>query len=207
MQGSGQLKDLSRVERGVAGKLFTNFYSYFNVLYQRNAELYRRTKFKDPMSFGMFVADAIILNMLPVLFSVALKELLKGSCEDWECIVKKLGTEQLGYLMGQMILLRDIAPAVNAALGGESNPYSGPVSLRLFNDLNKLGKETGQIWAEGTDGVDLKFAQSLINVGGLALHYPAGQINATIDGIVAIERGDVEGVGVLAALMAGPPKN
>lgn len=206
-QGSGQLKDLSRVERGVAGKLFTNFYSYFNVLYQRNAELYRRTKFKDPMSFGLFVADAVILNMLPVLFSVALKELLKGSCEDWECIVKKLGTEQLGYLMGQMILLRDIAPAVNAALGGESNPYSGPVSLRLFNDLNKLGKETGQIWAEGTDGVDLKFAQSLINVGGLALHYPAGQINATIDGIVAIERGDVEGVGVLTALMAGPPKN
>lgn len=207
-QGSGQMKDLARVERGNAvSTLFTNFYSYLNVTYNLNAGIYRRTKFNDPLSLGMFAADMIILNTLPVLFSVALKEMIKGSCEDWECILKKLGTEQLGYLMGQMILLRDTTAAANAALGGDIHQGNGPTSLRLFADIIKLGGETGQIWTEGTDAVDLKLAQSLINVGGLVAHYPAGQINATIDGIAAIERGDVEGVGVLTALMAGPPKN
>ena len=201
-QSGGQLKDLAKVQRGSPlQKIFTNFYSYFSATYNLNVEAVRRTNFLSPSQVALLATDMIILNTVPVLFSVALKEMLKGGCgDDLECLAGKLGHEQLNFLFGQMVLLREAGVAIDAATGGEGFGYQGPAGLRFFADLYKLGTQTQQ------GDADIAFFKSANQVAGAILHYPAGQINATAEGIMAIESGKVDGMGILPALIAGPPK-
>lgn len=202
-QSGGQLKDLAKVQRGSpVFKLFTNFYSYFSATYNLNIESYRRTSFKNPAEIGLFAADMLILNTLPVVFSLALKEMLKGGCEegDLECLAGRLAHEQLGFLMGQMILLREAGSALDAATGGQGFGYTGPAGLRFFSDLYRLGQQVEQ------GDADLALFKAANAVGGTLLHYPAGQVNTTLEGVIAIEKGEVEGVGIVSALVAGKPR-
>jgi hypothetical protein len=149
----------------------------------------------------MLATDMLLLNTVPIVFSVALKELLKGGCgDDLECLGEKLASEQLNFLFGQMVLLREAGVAIDVAAGGQGFGYQGPAGLRFFADLYKLGAQTNQGEA------DIAFFKAANQVAGAILHYPAGQINATMEGIIAIEEGKVEGVNVLTALIAGPPK-
>jgi len=202
-QSGGQLKDLAKVQRGgPLFKLFTNFYSYFSATYNLNVESYRKTSFKSPSEVGIFAADMLILNTLPVIFSLALKEALKGGCadDDMECLADRFAHEQLGFLMGQMILLREAGAGVDVAFGGAGYGYKGPAGLRFFGDLYSLGQQTGQ------GDADMALFKAANQVGGALLHYPAGQINSTLEGIMAIENGDVEGTGIVPALLAGKPR-
>lgn len=202
-QSGGQLKDLAKAQRGSPiFKLFTNFYSYFSATYNLNVEAYRRTSFRSPSEVGMLAVDLLILNTVPVVMAVALKELLKGGCEDddIECLLGRIGHEQLNFLMGQMILLREAGAALDVATGGGGFGYSGPAGLRFFGDLYKLGQQAGQGEA------DLAFFKAANQVAGAVLHYPAGQINSTVEGIVEVEKGNVEGVSILPALIAGKPR-
>jgi hypothetical protein len=201
-QSGGQLKDLAKVQRGSPlFKIWTNFYSYFSATYNLNVEAYRRTDFRSPVSVMALAVDAVLLNTVPVLFSLALKELLKGECDyDLECLTKKLGHEQLNFLFGQMILLREAGTAVDVAVGGNAYGYSGPAGLRFFADLYKTGQQVQQGEA------DMALFKAANATAGAVLHYPASQINRTVEGIIAVEEGRVEGLSILPALVAGPPR-
>ena len=202
-QSGGQLKDLARVQRGSPlFKIFTNFYSYFSAAYNLNVEAVRRTDFKSPSQVGILAVDMVLINIVPVIFSVALKQMLKGECDvdDIECLAENYAQEQMGHFMGQMILLREAGAAVAVASGGAGYGYQGPAGLRFFGDLYKAGTQINQGEA------DMALFKSVNSAGGALLHYPAGQINSTVEGIMAIERGDVEGVSILPALISGPPK-
>ena len=202
-QSSGMTKDLASIQRGSPGlKIFTNFFSYFITTYNLNIEAVRRTDFMRPGEVAMLGVDLLLLNTVPVLFAVALKEAVKGGCgDDLECLADKLAREQVSYLLGQMILLREIAGGVDAATGGQQFGYKGPAGLRFFGDLYQTGVQVNQGEA------DLPMFKSLNNVAGAVLHYPAGQINNTVEGIIAVENGDVEGASILPALLFGPPKD
>ena len=142
-----------------------------------------------------------MLNTVPVLFSLALMEMLKGDCgDDLECLAKKLKAQQLSFLFGQMILLREVGVAVSAATGGSSYGYGGPAGLSFFADLVKTGQQVQQ------GEVDAALLKSANKAAGAILHYPAAQINRTVEGIIAVEEGRVEGVSILPALVAGPPR-
>ena len=183
-------------------KMFTNFYSYFSATYNLNIEAVRKADFKSPVAVAGLAVDLLILNTIPVIFSLALKEMLKGECDyDLECLAEKLGHEQAGFLFGQMVLLREVGAAVDVATGAKGYGYSGPAGLRFFSDLYKLGQQAGQGEA------DLATFKAANNVAGALLHYPAGQINTTLEGIMAVEDGRVEGISILPALIAGPPKH
>lgn len=202
-QSGGQIKDLASIQRGSpVQKLFTNFYSYFSATYNLNVETVRRTDFRDPASVGLMAVDLLLLNAAPVLFAVALKNMMKGGCDwgDTECLVDKVAQEQVSFLMGQMVVLREVAVAGQAVIGGDAYGYQGPAGLRFFSDLYKLGTQVEQ---GDADFAAFKAANS---VAGALFHYPAGQINSTLDGILAIEDGRVEGVSILPALIAGAPK-
>jgi hypothetical protein len=202
-QSGGQIKDLASIQRGSpVQKLFTNFYSYFSATYNLNVETVRRTDLRDPASVGLMAVDLLLLNAAPVLFAVALKNMMKGGCDwgDTECLVEKVAQEQISFLMGQMVVLREVAVAGQAVIGGDAYGYQGPAGLRFFSDLYKLGTQVEQ---GDADFAAFKAANS---VAGALLHYPAGQINSTLDGILAIEDGRVEGVSILPALIAGAPK-
>lgn len=203
-QSGGQLKDLARVQRGrPVWKLFTNFYSYFSAVYNLNIEAVRRTSFKSPSQIGLLMADMVLLNMLPVLFTVALKNILRPECEwdDLECLAKGYAKDQVSHFMGQHILLREAAPSVEGLLTGKSYGYQGPAGLRFYNEVNKLGVQVGQGEA------DMPLFKTAMATGGVLLHLPTGQVTNTIEGIMAVERGDVEGISILPALLAGPPKD
>jgi hypothetical protein len=203
-QTGGEIKDLAGVQKGSQGqKLFTNFYSYFSALYNLNVENYRTKKLTDPMEFADFVATALLLNVMPVIYSVALKNLLKGECDwdDGECLLQRYKSEQMSTIFGQMIGVRDLGIAVDVATGGNAYGYSGPPSLKFFSEIYRFGQQTEQ------GEVDMPMFKAANNALGILLHYPAGQINSTVDGMLAIERGEVEGVNIFGALISGAPKD
>jgi hypothetical protein len=203
-QTGGEIKDLAGVQKGSQGqKLFTNFYSYFSALYNLNVENFRTKKLTNPTEFADFVTTALLLNVMPVIYSVALKNLLKGECawDDTECLLNRYKSEQMSAIFGQMIGVRDIGIAADVATGGDAFGYSGPPSLKFFSEIYKFGQQVDQGEA------DMPMFKALNSAGGILFHYPAGQINSTLEGMMAIERGEVEGVSIFGALISGPPRD
>lgn len=191
-QGGGHIKDLARVQRGSPFMaLWTSFYSYFNVTFNRNYEAIKRTNFKKPESIGRLAVDLFIINSLPVVLTSLMVAALKGEDDDPEKLAKKIAQDQLGYLMGQMILMREIGSAMMGYQG-----YSGPAGARFFSEAGKLAKQAAQ------GELDEAFVRSLNQVGGIVFQYPATQIDRTARGFDALANGKTENP---AVLLFGPP--
>lgn len=200
-QSSGMIFDLAKIQRGSPiAKLFTNFYSYFSATYNLNVETIRKGA-KTPSEVLAMASDLFVINIMPVIFSTALHEMLKPECNgDIECLGEKLAEEQISYIMGLTLPTRELGAGVPKLFGLETYEYKGPAGLRPFIDVASLQTQLAQGEA------DAALYRSLNKVAGAVLHYPAGQVNNTIEGIIAIENGEVEGVGVVQALLAGPPR-
>jgi hypothetical protein len=83
--------------------------------------------------------------------------------------------------------------------GGEYDGHTGPAGARI-SGLYHAGVQATQL------EMDMAAFKAFNSVGGAWLQHPAGQINTTIAGIRAIERGKVEGIGVLQVLAGGAPR-
>lgn len=201
-QSGGMTKDLAGVQRGSPiQRLFTNFYSYFSATYNLNIEAVRRTSFKSPSEVGVLAVNMLLLNVVPVIFGLALKEATKGECgDDLDCLAEKLAQEQVSYMLGQVVLLRELSASASAIIGDDNFGYQGPAGLRFFNEVYKTGVQLGQ------GDFDQPLFKAVNNSLGTVFHYPAGFVNNVADGIVAVEEGRVEGVSILPALIFGPPK-
>lgn len=198
-QGGGQTKDLAAIQRGGAGlKLFTTFYSFFSTTYNLTAEVQARTNFKDPISVLKYAMDMALLYTIPAAIGTVVKASLKGELDDRDKLKKNLIADGIAYRLGTMVLVRETTQAVQAARGvGGGMGYTGPASVRFFEDIFKLGQQIGQ------GEVDAQFWKALNNVGGVLFHYPAGQLNRTAEGIAAMADGKTENPGVL---LVGPSK-
>lgn len=191
-QGGGQNKDLARIQRGgPLLKLWTNFYSYFNTTYNLTREVAGRTDVKDPASVAKSAVDMLLLYTIPSVMVSLLKGAIIGD-DDEDELADRLWRDQLGYLFGSMVGLREISAAFSGF-----NGYSGPAGTRFFSEIARLGKQAEQGEA------DAPFLKSLNNVGGILFHYPAGQINRTIEGANALYNGETDSP---AALIFGKPK-
>jgi tetratricopeptide (TPR) repeat protein len=191
-QGGGQIKDLSGIQRTKGLELLTVFYGFFNTTFNNTAEAYGRTNFKKPGEVTLFAADMVLLYSLPALLSTLLKAALSGDWDDEEKLAKKIAGDQISYLLGTVVGVREMTAGVQAATGtGEGFGYSGPAATRLYVDLFKLGQQAHQ------GEVDEAFLKSLNSVGGTLLHYPSGQINRTLSGINALSDGKTENPGAL----------
>lgn len=206
-QGGGQIKDLAEVQRGPAAwKLFTNFYSFFSTTYNLAVERTKATDIKNPLEVGRLAVDYLLLFIVPATLGALLKAALKaalnaalkGESDDEDKLLKKIAAENLSYLLGTMVLLRELAPAVQKAAGvSEFNiGYGGPAGLRFFQELDRLGTQIGQ------GDIDGSFLKALNNVGGVLFHYPAGQVNRTVEGAVSMMEGR-DGPG---AMVFGPTR-
>jgi hypothetical protein len=190
-QGGGQLKDLSAIQRGSPlQKLFTNFYSFFNTTYNLTRDAVGRTNFKSPASVGLLAVDFLLLYSLPAALATLMKAALHAGDDGEDKLVKQLIADQLTYLFGTVVGLRELAGGVQTAMGLPGD-YSGPASVRFFAEVAKLTKQVGQGEA------DEAFFKALDSVGGILFHYPAGQINATVDGVVSISQGKTNNPGAL----------
>jgi hypothetical protein len=187
-QGSGGVKDQSAIERGSPlQKFFTTFYSFFNTALNLGVQ-----KTMNSESKAKLAADYLLLYAVPVVLAAALKDALtSGDSGDWddpEKLLKKLIGEQISYVFGLMMGVRELTGAVQAATNTSQygSDYSGPAGLRMIADFAKLGKQVGQ------GELDDSLRKSIINVAGELLRLPAAQINRTITGINALNDGKTQ---------------
>lgn len=197
-QGSGQIKDLAQIQRGgPLQKLFTNFYSFFSTTHNLAVE---KTKQKagSPKEWPSLVLDYLLLYSVPAVLAALLRHALKG--EDDDELAKNLIGEQISYLLGTMVGLREITAGVQKALGVAqfNTAYGGPAGLRVLQEIDKLGQQIGQ------GDADMALFKAADNVAGILFHYPSGQINRTVDGAVSLIEGNTQNP---AALIAGPEKH
>lgn len=185
-QGGGQIKDLAEVQRGnPLLKLFTNFYSYFNVLYNLTTEqTKKRVKAKE---YAGLMGDYLLLMVVPAVMSAIIRNAVKGE-DDEDEYAKAIASELVGYPFGMFVGLREVAGAAQLA-AGVGNPafgYSGPAGLRFFAEMNKLGVQVGQ------GELDMALFKAANNVGGLLFHYPASQVNRAVEGSAALIDGETQ---------------
>lgn len=198
-QGAGQIGDLAGIQRGGTGlKLFTTFYNFFNSTFNLTAEAVGRTDFKKPKDVGLLAVDLALLWIIPSIISTAIKLSLKGDWDDEEKVVRTFIADQLSYLLGSMVGLRELGAAGQAITGSGGGDYTGPASVRIFADTAKLMKQARQGEA------DMAFFKALASVTGVLFHLPAGQVMATADGVAALADGRTENPGAL--LVGAPPK-
>jgi hypothetical protein len=189
-QGGGQIKDLAGMQKGNEyKKLFTNFYSFFNVLHNRMAENHRATDYRDPLSVGKAATNYLLLFVLPTVWMMALKEAMRGDGEDDDELLAKYAKEQLAYIMGTTILGREMASAIS------DFDYRGPTGLRFFTEVGKLYKQSMQ------GEIDMPWFKAAMNTAGTLLHFPTAQLVRMWEGGQAYLDGEA---GPQAALV-GPP--
>lgn len=202
-QSGGQVKDLAAIQRGNGfKKLFTTFYGYFSTVYNLSVERTKATNFKDPRQILNLSGDYLMLYIAPAMMGALIKAALTNGTEDFEDpekLAKMLANEQLSYLMGTMVGLREMTGAAQTALGVNTynTGYGGPAGLRVFNELYKVGQQVNQGEA------DAALRRSVVNVAGVTLHLPSTQINRTLDGLTAIWDGKTANP---LALATGGPK-
>jgi Large polyvalent protein associated domain 22/ADP-Ribosyltransferase in polyvalent proteins len=192
-QGSGGTKDQSAIERGGPfGKLFTTFYSFFNTAFNLGVGQTMTQGNKAKLA-----ADYLLLFTVPAIFGAALKDAMTaGDSGDWddpEKLLKKLVGEQLGFLFGLMVGVREMAGAAQALTGTAqySTDYSGPAGVRFLADAVKLAKQLHQ--GELDDGL----RKAVINTAGELLRLPSAQVNRTITGFNALADGKTQNPGAL----------
>jgi hypothetical protein len=198
-QGSGQMKDLAGIQRGgPLHKLFTNFYSFFNVAYNLGVE---RTKAAarnpTPSAIGRLAVDYALLYVAPAVIMALIKHAMFGKDDDPNDLQKRLASEELSYLLGLMVGLREAGGAVMGATG-----YQGPAGTRFFSELGRLSTQAQHAVRSGDASANL--LKDINNVAGILLHYPAAQLNRTVGGAAAMLEGRTHNP--MSLLLGPPPK-
>lgn len=194
-QGGGQIKDLAGIQRGgPILKLWTNFYSYFNVTYNLLSDRTQELKRIGPADLPYYAVDVLLLTALPSMLATIMHTALKGNDDDWELktLVKNIAKDGVNYNLGLMIGLREIGGALTGDAG-----YRGPAGARFFAEIANVGKQVEQ------GDVDEALFRSINNTAGILLHYPSGQVDRTVRGTQAMAEGEA---GPLAPVV-GPPRN
>jgi len=197
-QGSGYIKDLASAQRGSAYlKLLTNFYSFFNVTYNRAAEAYRQTKARpSPTTVARLAGDYLLLLVVPAVLGSLLRDALAGEDEP-EQLVENAIREQLSYVLGTMVFLREGASAL------QGFPYEGPAGLRPIAAMSRFIRQASDAIVEGDPrAITSAGARGLNTAAGALFHYPAGQVDRTVRGAIALLEGETWNP---LALLVGPP--
>ncbi len=205
-QGSGFLKDLSKIQRANEfGKLFMQFGGFFNKTYQlmrssvnANATLTKVGPISVPLpdspaAIARLAGSFALLVSLPAVGMSLFKEAVRpssdndGTAEFW---AKHLAKDNLSYLLNTMVLGRELTGALSGF------DYSGPAGLRSFSLTTQLFKQIGQG----------EFDAGLVRSAGLTVGsfwgMPAVQLDRIIRGMIYMnEHGSVN---PLPAIV-GPP--
>ncbi|MFN3543719.1 MAG: JAB domain-containing protein [Thiobacillus sp.] len=193
-QGSGQTKDLSAIERGgPALRLFTVFYSFMNTAL--NLGVAQTMGANTPAKRAKLAVDYLMLYTVPAVLGYTLKAAITpgdSGDDDLEEIAKKLAAEQLGYLMGLMVVVREFNEVAKMVTGNPSFGYSGPAGLRGITDAQKFGQQAMQ------GEFDDAFRKSAVNLIGDFTGLPAAQINRTLTGTQALAEGKTENPAAVA---------
>lgn len=195
-QGGGEVKDLAAIERGnPAMKLFTVFYSFMNTALNLGVAQ-GATAQRTVAGRAKLAADMLLLYTVPAVLGSLLKDALTpgdGGDDDWEKLARKLAAEQLSYLMGLFLLVREFQGVAKIVTGaGGARDYSGPAGSRLVGDVYSFATQASQ------GEFDDAFRKATINLVGDLLGLPAAQANRTITGVQALAEGKTENPAAIA---------
>ncbi|MGL4272093.1 MAG: hypothetical protein ACRCTO_07340, partial [Pseudomonas paracarnis] len=195
-QGGGQTKDLSAIERGgPAQKLFTVFYSFMNTALNIGVE---KTMSADtPAKKAKLAVDYAMLYVVPAVLGFFLKAILTpgdSGDDDPEKLAKKLLANQIDYLMGLMVVVREFGEAAKTVTGANDmgRDYTGPAGLRLIADTVSMAKQAHQ------GEFDDAFRKAAVNMVGDMFGLPSAQINRTITGTKALAEGKTDNPAAVA---------
>lgn len=186
-QGGGQTKDLSAIERGgPAQRLFTVFYTFMNTALNVGAG--QTMSANTPAKRAKLAVDYAMLYVVPAVLGYFIKNAFTpgdSGDDDPEKIAKKLLANQIDYLMGLMVVVREFGEAAKIVSGANDmgRDYTGPAGLRLVADTVALAKQAHQ------GEFDTAFRKAAINVIGDLFGLPSAQVNRTITGTEALVEG------------------
>lgn len=190
-QGGGQTKDQSAIERGgPALRLFTVFYSFMNTAL--NVGVAQTMTANTPAKRAKLAADYLLLYVAPAVLGFALKNALtpgdSGDGDDMEELAKKLVKEEITFLMGLMVVVREFGEVAATLTGTTDRPrdYSGPAGVRMIGDAGTAAKQIRQ------GEFDDAFRKAMVNIIGDLFGLPAAQINRTITGAKALKEGETD---------------
>lgn len=146
-QGAGGVKDLAAIQRHhELMRLYTTFYSYFNVLYNLGSERIRQFKDKD-INVAQLTASAFFLWFAPAVLS----EIIAGRGPDDEDEWDQWALNKIGaYPFQSMVLVRDIANGVLGDYGYNAAPAFEAIE-RTSGALKAVGESalTDEEWSRG----------------------------------------------------------
>lgn len=198
-QMSGGPKDLAAVQRkdGLM-KALTIVYSYFNLLYNRQADLVHSMKTAQGVKDYLVAFErTIFLIALPAV----LAPLMTGSGpKDDESYAKWAALKILTYPLMSVPLLRDVGSSLESGWA-----YSGATPIGdVFKSTTRLAAAVGQ------DDLDAeKITMSTMDVIGMGFGLPTAQPKRTAKYLFSVERGERQDDNMLEfirGLMFGPPK-
>lgn len=198
-QMSGGPKDLAAVQRkdGLM-KALTIVYSYFNLLYNRQADLVHTMKTAEGVKDYLQAFErTIFLIALPAL----LAPLMTGhGPEDDESWGKWAALKIATYPMMSVPLLRDVGSSLESGWA-----YSGATPIGdVFKSTTKLAAAVTQ------DDLDAeKITMSTMDVVGMGFGLPTAQPKRTAKYLFSLERGENQDDNMaqfIRGLMFGPPK-
>jgi hypothetical protein len=179
-QGSGQIQDLSEVQRGGAAlKAWTLFYSFFNTTLNIHTQLYRSTDFKSPAQVAAFAGNMILLHFIPAQYSSYLWDYLTGDEDDETHWFRKLAENQASWMLGMWIGFREMSSFASGYYD-----WKGPAGTRIFSSLGAMLKQIEQ------GEVDKAAIKASVNLLGVAKGLPAVQINRAIEGSRQLYEGE-----------------
>ena len=189
-QGSGEIMDLSQIERGGASqKLFTVFYNYANT--QLNMLI--ATKNMSEASKMKKLWNYTLVLMLPVIAEQILKNsFTPGELEEYdpdnpEAFARKLAGEYASYWLNMFVFFRELGYPVKAAITGNwFGGYGGPSGTRVIGDSAKFINQASQ------GEVDEAFVLAGISLISSLTGLPGAQINRSIKGTKAYMEGDTD---------------
>ena len=192
-QGGGQIKDLSKFERGSnTQKLFTVFYAYINTALNQGF-----VEAKTQKSKAKLAADLMMIYVVPTALTALMKSALIPGDDD-DDLAKKLAKEQISFVLGLFVFGRELTQLANIATGDRFYGYAGPSGLRPIDDGFKFVQQAVQ------GEFDSAFVRASVNLLGDAFGLPSAQINRTIKGAEALQDDETDNP---AALLMGHQGN
>jgi hypothetical protein len=165
-------------------------------------QLIKQTEFKDPLSIGRLLVDLSVLNTLPLLISMLLKDLLKGDEGDEDPWYSKLAKEQINSVFSLFPFVREIPGLL------QGRKYEGPAGTRILPELQKLTQNISkEVHEKGLDPTewdyDRPLVSSMFRTGGMFFNIPAPALQKAFEGSKALWEGTTINPGVL---IVGPTK-
>lgn len=199
-QGSGRPKDLSAIQDSAEGyRILTLFYSWFNVLYNKQRDTIHQVRTGDYRRASMNVAWLMMAAPLLAAFITG----------DWPEDEESWGAWAARKVFFGMWLgipgIRDVAGNVEREVAGKHTFPTTTPFVRAFDEISKPIHDA--IDAARGEPVSDRWLQNAITAPGYFVGLPTGQAGAASQYILDVFEGDQhpQGVGdVVAGVARGP---